>query len=552
MAQEEIFVIGHVNPDTDSICSAIAYARLRQLQGLESVRPARAGNLNRQTEFILQELAVPQPQLLADVVPRIRDVLSEQPPVSIAADAPLSRALELFHLHNIRLLPVVDERQRPLGMLYLKKVSERFLVPSQERELRRVYASPASICRCLKATALHAVEADRLEDLNLYVAAMSAPTFADKMHNQDMRRMVLIAADRSEILRVAVENGVRVLVVVGSLPVPEEILELARRQQVTVLSTAFDTATSTWLTRLATPVGALAQTEFASLRPQDRIEQLRAALLHSDVPGAAVLNDDGSLLAVVTKSNLLQPSRRKLILVDHNELGQAVAGADKVEILEIIDHHRLGSLQTEKPIRFINQPLGSTCTLVATLYQQAGLTPEPAIAGLMLAGLLSDTVLLKSPTATAIDRDMADWLGRCSGLDPQEFGQRIFSATSAMSAYSSLEQVVLSDFKQFEAGGGRFGIGQVEVVGFHEFHSLKGELAAQLERLRQQRDLALTGLLVTDIVAGDSLLLVSHDSTLPFAMGYPQLEDGLYELKGVLSRKKQLLPHLLKVLAPPV
>ncbi|MBN2644044.1 MAG: putative manganese-dependent inorganic diphosphatase [Desulfuromonadaceae bacterium] len=549
MAQEEIYVIGHMNPDTDSICSAISYARLRERQGLEGVRPARAGNVNRQTEFILNELAVPQPELLLDVSPRIRDVLSRQAPVSIPATAPLARALELFHLHNIRILPVVDEGQHPLGMLFLKKVSERFLVPSQEKELRRVYASPASICQCLKATALHAVEAEALEELNLYVAAMSEPSFVEKIREQDKRRMVLIAGDRLDILRIAVEQGVRVLVVVGGLEVPEEILRLGRENDVTILSTRFDTATSTWLTRLATPVSALAQKDFLCLKLQDRLEQAQASLMHSPVPGAVVLDDNGVLLSVVTKSNLLTRPRRKLILVDHNELSQAVAGAEKVEIVEIIDHHRLGSLQTEKPIRFINQPVGSTCTLVATLYQQASLDPEPAIAGLMLAGLLSDTVVLKSPTTTEIDRQMAVWLGEKSGLDPQEFGQRIFSATSAISAYGSLAEVVTADFKVFQSGATQFGVGQVEVVSFHEFFSLKMDLALELARLREQRKLAMTALLVTDIVAGDSVLLVSARDDLVFVMGYPQLDKGLYELKGVLSRKKQLVPHLIRVLA---
>ncbi|OQY19804.1 MAG: inorganic diphosphatase, partial [Desulfobacteraceae bacterium 4572_35.1] len=398
--QQKIYVIGHTNPDTDSVCSAIAYARLREKQGLVGVQPARAGNINKQTGFILEELAVPQPKLLLDVSPRLGDVIDGQDTVTIQATAPLSRALELFHLHNVRILPVVDKENRAQGMLYLKKVSERFLIPSQEKELRCVFASPRSICQCLKASVLHEVDADVQEELNLYVAAMAESTFMEKMAQHDPRKMILIAADRNEILHSAVEMAVRVLVVVAGLEVQPDILALAKENNVTILSTMFDTATSTWLTRLSTPVSAMAETNYITLNAQDRLDELRISLMHSDVPGVLIVNDSGQVEAVATKSHLIKPSNTKLILVDHNELIQAVPGADKVEIIEVVDHHRLGSIKTEKPIRFINQPLGSTCTLVATLYQNADIEPDPVIAGLMLSGLLSDTVVLKSPTTT--------------------------------------------------------------------------------------------------------------------------------------------------------
>ncbi len=548
MLQPKIYVIGHMNPDTDSVCSAIAYARLREQQGLVGVQAARAGNVNRQTQFILDELAVPQPKLLLDVTPRLRDVVDGQNLVSIAATAPLSRALELFHLHNVRILPIVDDQRRSLGMLYLKKVSERFLVPSQQSDLRRVSASPRSICQCLKGTMLHEVDADIQEELNLYVAAMSTETFLAKMAGHDVRKMVLIAGDRSEILRSAVDLGVRVLVVVGGLDIPPAVLEAGRKNGVTIITTTLDTATSTWLTRLATPVASLAQTNCISLSGQDTIDELRISLTHSDLPGVLIVDDAGQVEAVATKSHLLKPSNIKLILVDHNELTQAVPGADQVEILEVVDHHRLGDLQTEKPIRFVNQPVGSTCTLVATLYRNAAIVPDAVTAGLMLSGLLSDTVVLKSPTTTDVDREIADWLGQISGLDPYEYGKRIFASSSAISAYDSLVQVIITDFKVFSAGRGQFGIGQVEVVNFHEFHTLKDDLAVELNKIKEQRGLTVVGLLVTDIVAGTSELLLAGDKNLAHIIGYPQLDNNLYELRGVLSRKKQLIPHLSRVL----
>lgn len=547
MRSEQVFVVGHRNPDTDSICSAMAYARLRQRQGVENIRPARAGHLNRQTEFVLDELSLPLPQLLNDVYPRVRDVIGEHV-VTIPASAPLSRAMELFHLHHIRQLPVVDELDQPRGLLVLKRITERFLVARREAELRRVLASPTSIQACLQATVRTGFAMDEVGELNLFVGAMASATFQQKIKDRNPRKMVLLTGDRENIQRQAVEVGVRILIVTGALPVDESILDTARKNQVTVLSTAFDTATSTWLTRLATPVGELVEESFLTVTLNERVDDLRLKLFHSTDPGAIVLDGVGKVVGIATKSNLLAPSLVKLILVDHNELSQAVPGAENVEILEIVDHHRLGNFHTDQPIKFINQPLGSTCTVVATLYRQARLEPEPAYAALMLAGLLSDTVILKSPTTTDVDRECVQWLGELAGYDPLEFGRRIFQAGSALGGFASKRDLVLSDFKEFTAGTQVFGVGQVEVVSFQEFYDLKDEIVTAIGDLRAEKKLGTIGLLVTDIVHGTSLLLALGSKELPYVIGYPQVSENLYELKNVLSRKKQLVPHLIKVL----
>jgi manganese-dependent inorganic pyrophosphatase len=547
MALDNIYVVGHRNPDTDSICSAMAYARLCQRQGRDQVQPARAGTLNRQTEFVLEELGLPVPRLLTDVYPRVADIIGDHV-VTIPAEAPVSRAMELFHLHHIRQLPVVDNDGLPLGLLVLKRITERFLIPRQEADIRRVATSPITLAACLQAEILHGDRINAMQELNLYVGAMDSRTFHQKLKNRDPRRMILLTGDRGDIQSEAVEIGVRVLVITGGLAIAPDILQRAREQQVTVLSSPFDTATSAWLTRLSTPVGSLVEPDFLTVHLQDRVDDLRLKLTHSKDPGAIVLDAAGKVGGIATKSNLLQPSPLKLVLVDHNELSQAVPGAEKVEILEVIDHHRLGNFHTDQPIRFINQPLGSTCSVVATLYRGAGIDPEPAYAALMLAGLLSDTVILKSPTTTGLDRELAEWLAGLSGIRPEEFGRRLFQAGSALEAYPNEKALVLSDFKEFSAGQNRFGIGQVEVINFQEFRNLQRQIATALQRLKKERSLAMIGLLVTDIVQGTSLLLAFGSEELPYVIGYPQLDDHLYELKGVLSRKKQLVPHLLKVL----
>lgn len=547
MPRERIFVVGHRNPDTDSICSAIAYARLKQRLGFDGVEAARAGHLNRQTEFVLQSVGMPAPRLLTDVHPRVSDIVPRKP-VTIQVGAPLAEALELFHEHRIRLLPVVDADESPVGLLVLKNAAERFLVPRDEALLRRLSASVQTLCRCLQAEVLTGFELETVEEFDLYVGAMASATFLRNMRGVDPRRTVLITGDRENVQREAVELGMRVLIVTGRLPVAREILALAQENRVTVLSTPYDTANSAWLSRLAVPVDRIAVRDFATVQLGDLVDDLRLKLLHARDPGVLVLNEDGAVAGVATKSNLLLPSPVKLILVDHNELSQAVPGAEKVEILEVVDHHRLGNFHTDKPIRFINQPIGSTCSVVATLYRQAGIDPEADYAALLLAGLLSDTVILKSPTTTAMDHDLAAWLGTLAGRDPGEFGSQIFMAGSSLSGYSTTAELIQADFKEFGSGERRFGIGQVEVVSFGEFFERKGDIDRELRRLKNEKGLLMIGLLVTDIVQGGSLLLAHGSRDLPYAIGYPAIEPNLYELKGVLSRKKQLVPHLLKVL----
>lgn len=545
-SSDRVFVIGHRNPDTDSICSAIAYAALRKEQGLENVRAARAGNINQQTQFILDHLDVEMPELLVDVYPRIKDVVTERV-ISIHESEPLSRAIELFHQHHIRMLPVVNDAGLASGLLMLKQATEFFLVPNDPEKLRRVTASINSIQRCLTADGITIHAADTVEDFDLFVGARRETSFKQWMNEIKPEKTVLITGDRPGIQRFAVEAGIRLLILSGGATVDADILEEAKSKNVSILVSDYDTANCVWLTRMAVPVGRLVEADHMTVRPDDLIEDLRLKLSHGKQAGAVVSSADGEVIGVATKSHLIKPSPIKLILVDHNELAQAVPGADKVEIIEVIDHHRLGNFHTDLPIRFINQPLGSTCSLVSTLYQQAGIDPDPKIAGLLLAGLLSDTVILKSPTATEIDRQLISWLETLSGLDHQQFGAQLFAAGSPMASGAPARKLITTDFKEYEVNNHVLGLGQVEVVNFHSFFQRQDELLSELKEIREERQYELAALLVTDIVMETSLLVTAGSKELPYIIGYPQVGDNLYRLKGVLSRKKQLVPHLMKV-----
>lgn len=542
--KKQIYVIGHRNPDTDSVASAIAYAELKRMQGEDQVTAAMAGTLNPQTSYLLKRLGVPAPLYLADVHPKVRDVVTRTP-VTVAASEPLVKALQLFHKNGIRVLPVLDEGRRPVGVVTLLKLSEQTLLSGHDN-LRLVTASLYSLTQCLGGTFLCGEPSEVTETLYLFIGAMAQGSFAARIEGFNPDKLMVVTGDRRSIQLAAIERGVRLLVVTGGLPVDPDVLALAAERGVVVISTELDTAATVSAARLATPVGLLAEPGFESVGVGEPLGRLKERLLYASA--VLTLEANGTLSGVATKSSLLAPLPYALILVDHNELGQSVPGAEDVEILEVIDHHKLGNPGTSQPIPFTVAPVGSTCTLVANLFRAAGLTPGGNIAALLLAGVLSDTVILKSPTTTERDRLAVQWLSGLACLDYSAFGAEIFAASGALSHYGSPERIVSSDFKLFEEGETRFGVGQVEVFGLAEFQAMKAELAGALAELRDREGLDMAGLMVTDISSESTLFLLEGGQGIARFMGYPQPEPQVFEMKGVMSRKKQLVPHLIKVL----
>ncbi len=544
--QTKTYVIGHRNPDTDSIASAIAYAELKRLQGDLSVEAAMAGDPNPQTSYVLERLDIAHPLYLADVHPKVADVLNREP-VTAHPDVPLLNVLELFHRNNIRVLPIVDDGGKPSGLVSLLRLSEKYLVAGRDR-MRGVNTSLRLLAGCLEGDFLAGEATVEVEHLHLFIGAMLEESFSSRIGEYAVDQLMIMTGDRRTIQQAAIERGVRLLIVTGGHTVEDDLLVRAAARGVTVLSTPFDTATAAWVVRHSTPVGLFAEAGFEKIGVAEPLSHLRLKLLNSSEPAVVVVEEDGTLAGIATKSSLLAPHRASLILVDHNELGQAVPGAEELEIREVIDHHKLGNSHTQQPVTFITAPVGSTCTLVAGIYRQEGVEPPAPIAALLLAGILSDTVILKSPTTTPRDRDTVVWLEALAGLDHGTFGREIFSACSGLSGYGSPEKVITTDFKAFSAGDVRFGVGQVEVIGFDEFFSMKAELQEALGEVKRRENLAFAGLMVTDIYSESTLFLVEGKNELAHVMGHPQIEPHLYELKGVMSRKKQMVPHLLKVL----
>jgi manganese-dependent inorganic pyrophosphatase len=331
--------------------------------------------------------------------------------------------------------------------------------------------------------------------------------------------------------------------VTGGLVMETKTLEAARHNQVSVISSPHDTATTAALCRASIAVRHVLHENFLAFNEETPLNEVRARATASNFHAFPVLNGNGRTVGILSKTDFLKQFDRKLILVDHNELSQAVNGADQVEILEIIDHHRIGTLTTQQPILFRNEPVGSTSTIVADCFLRTGVELPAPIAGLLLAGLVSDTLNLTSPTTTLIDREVLGRLEKISGVNARDFTEKLFASGSLLT-HRSAAQAISTDCKEYQEDGVRFSVAQIEEIGFTHFWKRKAELLDALESYRHSRGYLFSALLVTDVNSQSSLLLAVGDSRFTSRLDYPRVESGVYELKGIVSRKKQLLPYL--------
>lgn len=543
----EILVIGHRNPDTDAICSAIGYAEFKRRTGLAEAVAARCGDTNDRIDFVLNTFGVPAPKFVADVSPKISDVMQRRI-LSVRPDSTAAEALRLMDEKNVRILPVMDAGQKCRGLLSLFKLS-KFLFPAvnlkagQQHNSREVLSSLTSLAQTLDGELVVGVDAEREEELILMIGAMGLETFAERLDKFPPEKCCVIVGDRWDIQNVAIREGVRVLIVTGGFTVEPKTVEAARKKNVSVITSPHDSATTASLCRAAVSVSHVLNEEFLCFRENAPLAAVRDEAMSSGYLAFPVLNGEGETVGILSKTDFLKTVTRKLILVDHNELSQAVQGADEVEIIEIIDHHRIGSLATQQPILFRNEPVGSTSTIVADCFFRHDVELTKSIAGLLLAGVVSDTLNLTSPTTTPRDAEILKKLEAISQTNAREFTEKLFASGSLLTLKPA-PQAVTTDCKEYEDSKVKFSVAQIEETGFEQFWKRKDELLGALENYRASKAYHFSSLLVTDVATQSSLLLVVGDEKFIKRIDYPRLEPGIYELLDVVSRKKQLLPYL--------
>ena len=539
----EVLVIGHRNPDTDSICAAIGYAEFKRRTGMAGAVAACCGDTNERTDFVLRSFGVPPPRFVADVSPKVRDVMQTQV-ISVPPEATAAEALSLMDERNVRVLPVLAADRTCRGVLSLFKLS-KFLFPAAHRlvDSRRVLSSLKNLASTLGGELVVGQEPDREEDLVLMIGAMGLESFSQRLDESPRERLAVVVGDRWDIQNIAIREGVRVLIVTGGLKVESKTLSAAERADVAVISSPHDTATTAMLCRASIAVRQVLHERFQAFHPEDPLEEAEETAAASSFQAFPVLDQEGRAVGILSKSDFLKKVDRKLILVDHNELSQAVQGAEKVEIIEIIDHHRLGAMTTHSPILFRNEPVGSTSTIVAGCFFQQGIDLPPQIAGLLLAGLVSDTLNLTSPTTTKQDEEVLRRLEQIATINAREFTEKLFASGSLLTSRPPA-QAIATDCKEYREGNHSFSVAQIEETGFEQFWKRKAEVCAALEEYQGKSRFLFSALLVTDVSTQSSLLLVVGEPRFVDRIDYPKLKRGIYELRDVVSRKKQLLPYL--------
>lgn len=546
----KVFVIGHRNPDVDSLVSAAALAELRRRGGMANVEALCPGNFPERAKYLFKRFGIAQPRVCHDIYLRVSDIMDGSVP-TLAAGTTLFEAVGALNGTGLPQLPVVDGDGRYVGMLNPLNLLSKLLDIGRASDGlggRRIHTSIDLIAKVLHAEVLVASEADVIQDFQVYVSAMSIERFGEQLPKEN-RTLAVISGDRPDIHLKALQRQIRLLIVTGNQRVEDLILKEAKNRGVSILRTSFDSAAAIRRLKFSVPVEFFGfDGQNSPLGPGERLASLRHRIMAQAEDVLPVVDKDGKYLGSVMKRDISAEPPYSLILVDHNEIEQGIHGVEDLPVIEVVDHHRIGMPPTANPIKFTGDVVGSTCTLVAMMYRSAGESLTPGMAGLLLGGIVADTLNLKSPTTAETDRKMATWLEKISGVTCDDLMAGMSQIDSPLASQSP-EDVINSDRKSYVSSGRRFALSQVEETNFALLHQRKAELEQALRAIAATEQLDFIALMVTDAVRENSELLVFGKSEILRNLPYRKIDDGLYALPGILSRKKQLLPQMLATVA---
>jgi manganese-dependent inorganic pyrophosphatase len=537
-----IYVTGHRNPDTDSIAAAICYAELKQrLDPANEYVAVRLGELNAQTRWVLERSGAPEPELLPHVLLRVGDVMRREFPVARHRE-PVRQVGMLMARGDVDLVPIVDDEGALTGVMSERALARRYVRESREASRLDAPTTVGAITEVLEGRQLVG-DPTREVTGRVWVLAMATESLPLGFKAGD----VVVVGDRPDAQRIAMEIGVALLVTSNGTAPPDDVLALAREHDVAVVVSPLDSYVTSRMITLSAPCRSLMDPEPLVVRPDDLLADIAETVKDVDYR-AAVVVDGGRPVGLVTRSDLVSPQPRRVLLVDHAEQAQSVIGVEYAEIVEILDHHNIGSIETRIPVRATFDPVGSTATLVIERFRQSGMEPTRAAATLLLGAVLSDTVILNSPTTTDRDRAVIAYLEQVLAIDATAFGREMFESTTDLTSVSA-DEIVSRDVKQYEAGDGRtLRIAQVETVG-SGLAARGDELMHALDAVRERELDTLAALMVTDIMAKATQLYISGDRALAERAFGTRADDGVIDLPGVMSRKKQVAPPLLAALA---
>ena len=542
------YVFGHKNPDTDSVVSAYAFAKLKNSTGNENYKPCRAGKLSPQTEYVFNRFDAEPPELISDMTPKVEYYMEENF-ISIRENQSLQLASLFMQKNNYHFLIVTDENGRYKSLLHYSSFAKNLINSLNPEHHIKILTNYSLIHQSIGGIFANMPDFSRDELVNCTIIAGAAKleSFKKTVEERPNQNLIVITGDREDIVNFSIEKKAYCIVITGGRTVSEETVLSARKHSVPIIVSQFDTISTSLLTTCATPVSTVSDSTIKPVKKYDTLRKCEGIFKLSNVPVIPVIDDNEKVAGILTESMTHRQPKISISLVDHNEPSQAVNGVENYQIKDIIDHHRIASITTKYPVNFINRVIGSTSTIIANLYDDSKIPLDKKTAGLLLSGILSDTLILKSATTTQCDIETAEKLAEITGLSIDDLGKEIMSAGTKLKDISERD-LILQDLKEYSENGTTFSVSQIEVDSPSVIFERKAKILASLEEERILKKRNFSALLVTDITKLDSYLFIKSDGTIEEFINYPKIEDGIYFLKETVSRKKQLIPLFTDIL----
>ena len=534
----EIYVFGHRNPDTDSVTSAIALSYLKNQQGLKA-KPYILDSLNTESEFVLKYFGVKTPKILNDVKLRIEDI-EYYKDFHVYRNVSIVKAYKYIKDNKVTAVPVVSEDKKLLGLVTLKTISD-YVVNEEISELKTSYNNILNAIEGKKV-----LEFDKEINGNILVGAYKTEVLLNTIKLDP--QSIIIMGNRGNIIDYAIENKAKLLIIVGGRELTNEQIEKAKKNKVNIIYTDFDAYHTTKIIGLCNNIEELLyDARIESINQKDYLETLYELSSKQGYNNYPVIDDNGKCKGLIRMTDIRKISRKQVILVDHNESKQSVSGLEESEIVEIVDHHKIGDLTTNKPINFRNMSVGSTNTIVYLMFNEARIDIPVDIAGLMFSGIISDTLNFTSPTTTQIDIDVANKLAQIAELDKKKYAEKMFKEGTNLKG-KTIEHIITTDLKVFQKEEEKIVVSQVLTLSAEEILKQKDEYIKEMERVKEAKGYSMFVLFITDIIKKGSFMLYCEDSKIRLerAMDRP-IEQGMF-LEGVLSRKKQIMPKIMKII----
>lgn len=544
---KKVWVVGHKNPDTDSICAAIAYAYLKnQTEEKKVYIPKRAGAVNEETRYVLDYFHAEEPELVTYAGTQIKDITIRKT-AGVSSQISLKRAWELMKKLDVVTLPVTNHLGKIEGVIVTKDIATSYMDVFDNCVLSKARTLFKTIAETLDGEVLVGNEHAYFVRGKVVVATSNPEYMADYIEDDDL----VILGDREEAQMQAIRSNASCIIIGGGLEVAEEVRNLAEKHDCVIITTPFDTFSVARLINQSMPIKQfMTRKDLVTFEINDYVDDVKEVMSkvrHRDFP---VLGANGNYVGMISRRNLMSMQKKQIILVDHNEKAQAVEGIGEAEILEIIDHHRLGSLETMSPVYFRNQPLGCTSTIIYQMYQEKGVEIPGQIAGLLLSAILSDTLMFRSPTCTVLDKTVAEQLAEIAGVDIETHAKNMFRAGSDFKNKTT-EEIFYQDFKVFHTEDCDFGVAQISAMSEEELDKLKEQLSPFMTQVLGEKKLDMVYVMLTDILQESSkIIFAGNDAGKILAEAFHKKEDeqGVL-LEGIVSRKKQLIPTLMNAMA---